>query len=245
MPQPGYPGCGICFTVRASCLPLLQGAAPPFGFRAHSVISLSIPCHPAVRLLLCLLLALAAQLLPAPLAAALALPLLLADGVGGRYRTLLRRTRWLLLSLFLVFALGTPGAPLYDHAWSPSREGVLLGLEQGLRLAAVLLTVSWLLQTTRPVALAQGFLTLLAPLGRLGLSPQRGIARLLLVMRHVDSAEAWPRGQDWRRFLETPPQEQESALEVELHPLQGPDCLLLGGMGLGILALLASPLWLP
>lgn len=244
MPQPGYPGCGICFTVRAShpLVLFLNRSAPPLPAAMPAPPSVR---HPAVRLLLCLLLALAAQALPALLAAALVLPLLRADGVAGRCRTLLRRTRWLLLSLFLVFALGTPGTPLYDHAWSPSREGVFLGLEQCLRLATVLLAVSWLLHRTRPAALAQGLLTLLQPLRYLGLAPERGIARLLLVMRHVDSAEAWPRGQDWRRFLEMPAQEQESVLEVELHPLPGPDRLLLAGMGLGILVLLASPLWLP
>lgn len=200
-----------------------------------------LPRHPAVRLLLCLALALAAQRLPAPAAALLAAPLLLAAGTGGRFLTLLRRSRWLLLSLFLVFALGTPGEALYVHPWSPTREGVLLGLEQGLRLLTVLLAVAWLLQSTRPQALATGLLTLGRPLGRLGLAPERGIARLLLVLRHVDSAGAWPRGQDWRRFLEEPEEEQEASLTVDLDSLERADGLALGALLLSMALLLAWP----
>jgi len=205
-------------------------------------VNLRFPAfHPAVRLLAFLVLILAVQLGAPVLVLALAAPLLLVAGVGERYRTLLRRSRWLLLSLFLVFALGTPGEALYQHPWSPTREGVLLGLEQGFRLAAVLLAVAWLLQTTRPVSLAQGIHTLAHPLRHLGLSPDRGIARLLLVLRHVDSADAWPHGRDWRRFLDEPAAESESVLEVVLAPLAGRDQWALGGLGLGMVSLFILP----
>lgn len=193
--------------------------------------------HPAVRLCLCLCLALAAQLLPGWLALTLAAPLVFAAGVGRRYGGLLLRTRWLLLSLFLIFALATPGTPLYPHPFSPSREGVLLGLEHGARLLAVLLAVAWLLQTTIPTALAQGGLLLLRPLGRLGLAPERGVARLLLVLRYVESAPTWPKARAWREFLDKPLEDGDESLRVEVHGLKTADFLALGSMvlGLGIL----------
>ncbi len=53
---------------------------------------------------------------------------------------LLRRTRWIMLSLLLIYAYTTPGMPLMDALgmFSPSREGLDDGVLQLTRLLAAL-----------------------------------------------------------------------------------------------------------
>ncbi|WP_187775312.1 CbiQ family ECF transporter T component [Oryzomicrobium terrae] len=144
--------------------------------------------HPALRLATCIVLLLAIQLAWGPWLVLLVVPLALWGGAAADFRRLLRRTRWLLLSLFAVFALGTPGSVW----WSPlgmwvTREGMGLALEHSARLVAVLAVVAGLLASTAPQALAAGLLTLLSPLGRLGLPVNRAVARLVLVLQAIDS----------------------------------------------------------
>lgn len=186
------PAAAFCFKVPP--LPLLT-APNLFGFAPHSVIA---AIHPAVRLLLFLVAALAAQVL-APWACVAGLALVaLCPGAARRAWILARRARFLLLSLFLIFALGTPGTPLFSAGDWLTHEGVALGLEHGLRLLAVLGAVAWLLASTPPAELAAGCYTLLAPLARLGLHPERAVARLLLVL-HYGETPATPGA--WRRLL--------------------------------------------
>ena len=154
--------------------------------------------HPAVRLLLFLAAAMAAQVL-APWACIVGLILLAAcAGAARRAWTLARRARFLLLSLSLIFALGTPGTALLPGIDWLTREGVALGLEHGLRLLTVLGAVAWLLASTPPAELAAGCYVLLAPLARLGWHPERAVARLLLVLRYGETPSA-PGA--WKRLL--------------------------------------------
>lgn len=147
--------------------------------------------HPVLPLAASLVLLLAAQQPWGPWLVLALVPLALAAGAGADLRRLLRRTRWLLLSLVAVFALGTPGSVW----WPPlgmwvTREGLELALEHGARLVAVLAVVAMLLARTPAQTLAAGLLTLFAPLARLGAPVERAVARLVLVLRAIDAAPA-------------------------------------------------------
>ncbi|MCZ7654419.1 MAG: hypothetical protein M5R42_09260 [Rhodocyclaceae bacterium] len=63
---------------------------------------------------------------------------------------LLKRTRWLIASLVLLFALATPGVYILPAlgGYGPTAEGMWLGLEHLMRLLFVLATLSVLLQLT-------------------------------------------------------------------------------------------------
>lgn len=113
----------------------------------------------------------------------------------ARWRTalpLLRRIRWLLLSIAIVYLWYTPGAPLWDAApaWMPSWEGLLAGAQRALCLVALVLAVSLLLQTTPVDQLIGTLLWLFRPLAWLGLEYERLAVRIVLTMEAVSEIEA-------------------------------------------------------
>lgn len=106
-----------------------------------------------------------------------------------RFMKLLRRLRWLILVLFGVTLLSTPGAALWPQ-WGlyPTSEGVQLAITQMMRLLGMLASVTLLLDTTDQHALAAGSLALLQPLAGRSPWPERAVARLLLVFDYLESA---------------------------------------------------------
>lgn len=106
-----------------------------------------------------------------------------------RFFKLLRRVRLLILVLFGVTLLMTPGAALLPE-WGlhPTVEGLLLGVTQLLRLVGMLAAVTLLLDTTDDRSLAAGTLALLQPLAGKRQWPERAVARLLLVFHYLETA---------------------------------------------------------
>ena len=107
----------------------------------------------------------------------------------SRFFKLLRRLRLLILVLFGVTLLMTPGAALFPE-WGlyPTAEGVHLAVTQLLRLLGMLAVVTLLLEGSDRRALAAGCLALLQPLAGKAHWPERAVARLLLVFDYLESA---------------------------------------------------------
>lgn len=148
----------------------------------------TISVSPAIKLVSVLAVAIVLQSgFGLPLAGALSLWALLLH--RARFIKLLRRVRLLILVLFVVTLLMTPGAALFPQ-WGlyPTEEGVALGLIQLLRLVGMLATVSLLLDTTDDRSLAAGSLALLQPLAGKRHWPERAVARLLLVFHYLETA---------------------------------------------------------
>lgn len=118
----------------------------------------------------------------------------------SRSQKLLRRVRFLILALLVLFAGFTPGEALLPAfpEFSPSREGLALAAEHVGRLIAVVLCVALLLEALSVSRLVGGLHALLRPLGRLGLPAERLAVRLMLVLRYVESTPAAA----WRDWLE-------------------------------------------
>lgn len=157
--------------------------------------------HPAHRLACGLILIVAVQSLPAVgLAVALAGLSLCGGSVRQHWWRLLRRSRWLLLSLLAVLAWSVAGEPLWIDGVlpSPTVEGLHDGALQALRLALALGMVAALLASTPDAEMMVGCRVLLAPLARLGVDVDRAVVRLSLVLHYA--AES-PR-QGWRGLLE-------------------------------------------
>lgn len=209
--------------------------------------------HPASLLLAWLSLALALQCLALPLLLALAaavfpLALWLA---GTRLRLLLRRARWLLLSVVVLFALATPGAALPGTAGTLgiTAAGAELAAAHTLRLTLLLGLLAMLLERLGIPALIAGLYALLAPLGASRRRSQMAL-RLLLVLEYVEQGRALRReGQQpgWKYWLD--PQagalkseapETFPPVELEVAPLAGIDRL---AMLLALLALGAAYWW--
>ena len=116
----------------------------------------------------------------------LGLTLLALIVAASHMRLLLRRSRWLLLTMLLMFGWLTPGTPLASIPGA-SQEGLLLAAENLARLLIALSTVALLLNVLRPPELVAGMRSLLAPLAWLNISRDRIAVRLALTLNEVES----------------------------------------------------------
>jgi energy-coupling factor transporter transmembrane protein EcfT len=197
--------------------------------------SMKTSVHPAARLMAWLALVVAVQCLSgAKLLAACLLAPLVGARVMRRAGRLIWRARWLLLSLLAVFAWGVAGEPLWDGGLAPTREGVEEALKHLGRLLLVLVAVAAFLEFMPLADLLAATHVLLAPLKRLGADPDRGMVRLMLVLRY---AESLPRPRDWRALLdvrESAVCEAGEVIEIEHRAVRRSDGYVLAGLLAGL-----------
>lgn len=193
--------------------------------------------HPAAQIMSwCLLVATIQALSPDALLIAAGPILLLALALSGhKFIQLLRRIRWIMLSLLLVYAYSTPGHPLLDELgiFSPSREGLTDGVLQFTRLLVALAGLAILLDKLHRQQLIAGLYTLFTPLQWLGLSRERLAVRLALTLHYAEVAmlrgtHTW---QDTLRSLFEPQREtgERKHMELPLIRFAVADVLLLSG----------------
>ena len=139
---------------------------------------------------------------------------------GGR---LVWRARWLLASLFVVLAWGTAGEPFWNGVATPTYEGLFEASTHLGRLLLVLMAVAVFLEAMPLPDLLSATHLLLKPLRGLGFDPDRGVVRLMLVLRYV---ETLPRPRDWRTLLDAPVSNVSEKIEVDYQPLSGMDYVL-------------------
>jgi energy-coupling factor transporter transmembrane protein EcfT len=190
--------------------------------------------HPAAQIVTwCLLVAILQSLAPAMLLPASALILAFALLSSTRkLGQLLRRTRWIMLSLLLIYAWSTPGQPLWDGLgmFSPSREGLGGGVTQLARLLSALAGLAILLDRLHRQQLISGLYTLSAPLQLIGVSRERFAVRLALALHYAEVAmvretRTW---QDSLRSLFEAPGDTVKHLELTLYRFAFRDGLLVG-----------------
>jgi energy-coupling factor transport system permease protein len=189
--------------------------------------------HPVVQILIWMLLALLAQRLQP-----LALLVLTAVLFGLALRlcrkqllSLLRRTRWILFSLLLIYAYTTPGTALWAllGVVSPTREGLLDGLLQLVRLVSVLSGLAILLELLPQTRLISGLYSLAYPLRWLGLSRERIAVRLALTLEYAESAMR-DTASDWRSTIYAamqPSADRTEHIELPVQPFRAVDVLVL------------------
>ena len=156
--------------------------------------------HPATRLLVWLVLLIAVQALDGLLLGGLCLLTFFSGRRivrrGGR---LVWRARWVLVSVFVLLAWGVAGEPLWSASVAPTSEGLQLAYTHVGRLFMVLMTLAAFLESMQITDLLAATHLLLKPLRGAGLNPERGVIRLMLVLRYV---ETLPRPRDWRSLLD-------------------------------------------
>jgi energy-coupling factor transport system permease protein len=120
------------------------------------------------------------------LAAALNLP---------HFSQLIKRMRWLFLSLLLVYAYATPGEYLafLPLNVAPSFEGLHLGLMQIAKLLIAVASLSALFASASKSQLMAGLWTLLSPLRLVGLNVERFTVRMLLTLHYVEQITVQPK----------------------------------------------------
>ncbi len=153
--------------------------------------------HPASLLLAWLVFALGLQWLSllwlaVVASSCIALAIVLAS---NRTRALLRRTRWLLLSLLILYLFFTPGEYLPGMAGTLglTHEGLRQGAEQICRLLALLASLALLHRQLGTTGLLVGLYWLLSPFAW----REKTVVRLMLVLDTVERQRARP----WREWL--------------------------------------------
>ncbi|MGA7802472.1 MAG: hypothetical protein WCC36_16865 [Gammaproteobacteria bacterium] len=112
-------------------------------------------------------------------------------GVGTQLTGLLRRVRWLLVSLLILYGWFTPGVPALPllGAYSPTWSGLAEGSARILALVLMVAAVCLLLQVTGREQLLAAVNRLTRPLARLGIPHERLAARMVLTLHAVPEVQ--------------------------------------------------------
>ena len=153
--------------------------------------------HPFVKIACFFFLLLLLQYLsPSSIAVLCGLVCLLAAVLNlPHFSQLIKRMRWLFLSLLLVYAYATPGEYLafLPLNVAPSYEGLHLGLVQIAKLLIAVASLSALFASASKSQLMAGLWTLLSPLRLVGLNVERFTVRMLLTLHYVEQMAVQPK----------------------------------------------------
>lgn len=185
--------------------------------------------HPALRIILLLLLAIVVQFLEgvALLVTFAGLSFPAAHLRARLLPEMLRRSRWLLLALWLVPAFSVPGEYLAWWPWTfaPTYEGIMAGSLQVGRMGVMLAGLAWLLAATGRESLIAGMWALAQPLRYLGLVPERFAMRLWLTLHYAEQASALSATERWHQLRKT--ELPEGRAQVQSVVLELPSCTVL------------------
>ena len=189
--------------------------------------------HPATLIFLWACLTIAMQALQATALLLAGVPLLFAASAlsAARLFTLLRRTRWIMVSLLFIYAYATPGVAVWATLgqFSPTHEGLIDGLLQLCRLAFALAGLAILLGLLSQQQLIGGLYTLAYPLRYAGLSRERIAVRLALTLHYAEIAML-DTSVNWRTSIGnmlSPAEIEQNSVELHTTPFTPRDGLLL------------------
>lgn len=189
--------------------------------------------HPAAQIISwCILVVTLQKLTFTPLLITASLILLAAFILSKhKFIQLLRRTRWVMLSLLIIYSYATLGQPLLEAlgSFSPSREGLVDGVLQLTRLLSALAALAILLDRLDRPQLIAGLYTLFVPMQWLGLSRDRLAVRLALTLHYAEVAmlrrtDTW---HDSLRSLFEPHEESTKHIELPISQFTMSDALLM------------------
>jgi energy-coupling factor transport system permease protein len=113
----------------------------------------------------------------------------LGKGVSTQWRNamhMLKRLRWLFLSILVVYLFFTPGVLLWpDVLWGPTQEGLSQGLLRIAVLVLIVAAVNVLIGSTGQAEFLSAVSWCLQPLSWLGLSHERLAVRISLTLETV------------------------------------------------------------
>ena len=140
----------------------------------------------------------------------------------SQFHRLLRRSRWLLLSVALIFLFMTPGIALFSIAGVPvsSADGLRLAIDQISRLVLALALLALLLGHMDLNKLVTGLRQLLVMLRIPGFDPDRAALRLSLTLRRLEQGEQLTKSQHWQsRFdIDTGIEKAPESIALQVYP---------------------------
>lgn len=147
---------------------------------------------------------------------------------------LLRRIRYLLLAIIIIYAWATPGTPLFAawaDAWAPTTEGLLAGGLQAWRLLLIVTALALLLVRLNQAQLLAAIYGLLTPLNRCGVPRDRIAVRLYLSLQYVSAGDKLSSlGERWQAAL-TPADAPASSITLEIPAYTARDLGFFLGVG--------------
>lgn len=191
----------------------------------------SLSLHPACRVACALLACCVVQFLAAyGLGLALAVLSLSAAPARHSWLRLMRRSRWLLLSLVIVLSWSVAGTPLWtpdalSFVPAPTVEGLHDGALQALRLVITLGIVALLLATTPVNQLISGMRLLMMPLASF-VDVDRFVVRLALALEYGGERGRDSSRYSWRDLLAEPADLHLGEIRLTMVPLTFSDGLL-------------------
>jgi energy-coupling factor transporter transmembrane protein EcfT len=104
---------------------------------------------------------------------------------------MLRRVRWLLLILVMIYTFSTPGEYIqfFKLPIRPTYEGLIAGLTQTLTIVAMLASLTLVLSSTSRAKLIGGLYQMLSPLKCLGVRAEKFAVRIWLTLHYVESRQ--------------------------------------------------------
>jgi hypothetical protein len=195
--------------------------------------------HPATVLLVWSAAVVASQFLSLAGLAWAALALLPIPLILARQRALLllRRARWLLVSITVMFALATPGERLAGvwGEFSLTYDGLALAAEHALRLTLLLATLALLHERLGTNGMMAGVHWLLGPMAASRAARNKLVVRLMLVLDYVETAPV----ANWRSWLapeEANLDEEAAALELTVSSPGAGDWAVISLLAIFLLA---------
>ena len=140
----------------------------------------------------------------------------------GHWLRVMRRLRFVALTILVLFAWQTPGTFLLPalESLSPTRDGLILAIVPLLRLLSVASVVAILKECLSPDAWVSSLYAISRPLGIFGVSREKLAIRLRLVLDHAEEQRL-----NWRTLLQEAPGSgvETSALSCEVSCLSSLD----------------------
>ena len=138
------------------------------------------------------------------------------------FHRLLKRSRWLLLSVALIFLVMTPGVALVSIAGvsAPSADGLRAAIDQIGRLVLALAMLALLLGQMDLNELVAGLRQLLIVLHLPGIDPDRAALRLSLTLHRLEQGSQRTEPQRWQsRFdLDTGIEKLPESISLRVYP---------------------------
>lgn len=132
---------------------------------------------------------------------------------------MVRRARWLLVSLCVMYAFATPGDALFLELGnlSPSLQGLHGGALQAWRLVLLLLALGLLLRSCPRNSLLSGIYILLRPFNRVGLVADQIAVRLWLTLQYAEQQPKLKVKEWWNDLRLSPDPVPDVATEITLE----------------------------
>lgn len=208
--------------------------------RHLSLKSKRMKLHAATKILIWLMLAISMQWLSLLALSTLSVVLLLLILYTKAYNFifLLRRSKWLMLSLCLIYGLATPGEPMVTWLglMSPSIQGVQSGMLQIWRLTLLLAGLSLVFVATAEESLISGLYVILKPLALIGINAEQISLRVWLTLIYAKKLSKNNKLIQWKSFSEVMRSinTAENEMKLDVYPIPKIEIMVL------IMSLIAS-----